>query len=61
VGQVGSRAKGLTTAFKLLAMAEKRWRRIRSPRLVKPMLEGKKFLDGKAIETDTQEERKSAA
>ena len=57
----GSRAKGLTMAFKLLAMAEKRWRRIRSPRLVKPMLEGKKFLDGKAIETDTQEERKSAA
>ena len=27
----GSRAKGLTMAFKLLAMAEKRWRRIRSP------------------------------
>ena len=57
----GSRAKGLTMAFKLLAMAEKRWRRIRSPHLVKPMLEGKKFLDGKAIETDTQEGRKSAA
>ena len=57
----GSRAKGLTMAFKLLAMAEKRWRRIRSPHLVKPMLEGKKFLDGKAIESDTQEGRKSAA
>ena len=57
----GSRAKGLTMAFKLLAMAEKRWRRIRSPRLVKPMLEGKKFLDGRAIEVDTQEGRKSAA
>ena len=57
----GSRAKGLTMAFKLLAMAEKRWRRIRSPRLVKPMLKGKKFLDGRAIETDTQEGRKSAA
>jgi len=57
----GSRAKGLTMAFKLLAMAEKRWRRIRSPHLVKPMLDGKKFLDGKPIDTDTQEGRKSAA
>jgi transposase-like protein len=57
----GSRAKGLTMAFKLLAMAEKRWRRIRSPQLVKLMLEGTKFLDGRPIENDTQEGRKSAA
>jgi len=48
-------------AFKLLAMAEKRWRRIRSPQLVKPLLEGTKFLDGKPIESNTQEGRKSAA
>ena len=48
-------------AFKLLAMAEKRWRRIRSPQLVKSMLEGTKFLDGKPIENDNQEGRKSAA
>ena len=48
-------------AFKFLAMAEKRWRRIRSPQLVKPMLEGTKFLDGKSVEADTQEGRKSAA
>ena len=57
----GSRAKGLTMAFKLLAMAEKRWRRIRSPQLVASLLEGMKFLDGKPIEADTQEGRKSAA
>ena len=57
----GSRAKGLTMAFKLLAMAEKRWRRIRSPQLVKPLLEGTKFLDGKPIESNPQEGRKSAA
>ena len=57
----GSRAKGLTMAFKLLAMAEKRWRRIRSPQLVKEMLEGKKFLDGKPVKTNTQQGRKSAA
>jgi hypothetical protein len=30
-------------------MAEKRWRRIRSPQLVKLMLEGAKFLDGRSI------------
>ncbi len=56
----GSRAKGLTMALKLLAMAEKRWRRIRSPQLVKPLLEGTKFRDGKPIEANTQEGRKSA-
>ena len=57
----GSRAKGLTMAFKLLAMAEKRWRRIRNPQLVKTMLEGTKFVDGKSVENNTQEGRKSAA
>ena len=57
----GSRAKGLTMAFKLLAMAEKRWRRIRSPHLVKPMLEGTKFIDGKPIGNNSQEGRKNAA
>ena len=58
---VGSRAKGLTMAFKLLAMAQKRWRKIRSPHLVMPLLEGTKLVDGKAVEDDTQEGRKSAA
>ena len=57
----GSRAKGLTMAFKLLAMAEKRWRRIRSPQLVKELLQGTKFVDGETIANDTQEGRKSAA
>ena len=57
----GSRAKGLTMAFKLLAMAEKRWRRIRSPHLVKEILEGEKFLDGEPVKTNTQQGRKSAA
>jgi transposase-like protein len=57
----GSRAKGLTMAFKLLAMAEKRWRRIRSPQLVQELLKGTKFVDGESIANDTQEGRKSAA
>ena len=57
----GSRAKGLTMAFKLLAMAEKRWRRIRRPQLVQELLEGRKFVDGEPVTNDTQEGRKSAA
>jgi len=57
----GSRAKGLTMAFKLMAMAEKRWRRIRRPQLVTELLEGRKFVDGEPVTNDTQEGRKSAA
>jgi transposase-like protein len=57
----GSRAKGLTMAFKLLAMAEKRWRRIRSPQLVQKLLDGTKFVDGESIANNTQEGRKTAA
>ena len=56
----GSRAKGLTMAFTLFAMAEKRLRKIRNPYFVKPMLEDTKFLDGKPVENDIQEGRKSA-
>jgi len=45
----------------LLAMAQKRWRKIRSPQLVMPLLEGMKFVYGEPVEDDTQEGRKSAA
>ncbi len=57
----GTRTRGLTMAFQLLAMAEKRWRKIRSPHLVQQLLEGKKFLDGRTVTEDTVKERKSAA
>jgi len=57
----GSRAKGLTMAFKLLAMAEQRWRRIRRPQLVQQVLNGTKFIDGESVASDTGEGRKSAA
>lgn len=57
----GTRTRGLTMAFQLLAMAEKRWRRIRSPHLVQKLLDGTKFLDGRAATGETEEERKSAA
>ena len=57
----GTRTRGLTMAFQLLAMAEKRWRRIRSPHLVQKVLDGTKFLDGRTVTGETEEERKSAA
>jgi len=42
----GSRTKGLMMAFKLLEMAEKRWRRLNAPHLVALVRAGVKFVDG---------------
>ena len=53
----GTRTRGLTMAFQLLAMAEKRWRKIRSPHLVAEVLGGTKFLDGRSSQEQNQEER----
>ena len=57
----GSRARGLAMAHQLLAMAQKRWRRIRSPHLVQQLLAGTKFLDGRTVNHDDGGVRKSAA
>jgi len=57
----GSRAKGLTMAFKLLSMAQLRWRRIRSPQIVENLLGGTRFVDGEPVADQVQEGRKSAA
>ncbi len=45
----GSRAKGLLMAFKLLAMAERRWRRINGLKLI-PLVRAVSFHDGLAVE-----------
>jgi transposase-like protein len=57
----GSRARGLAMAHQLLAMAQKRWRRLRSPHLVQELLNGTKFLDGRTVNHDDEGVRKSAA
>ena len=57
----GTRTRGLTMAFQLLAMAQKRWRRIRSPQLVQKLMDGTKYLDGNAVTEQNDQERKSAA
>ena len=43
----GSRNAGLAMAFKLLAQAQRRWRRVNSPHLVALVAAGVKFPDGK--------------
>lgn len=43
----GSRNAGLAMAFKLITMAERRWRKINSPHLVPLVQTGVKFPDGK--------------
>ncbi len=42
----GSRQKALLMAFKLLAMAERRWRRVNSVELVPLVSAGVTFIDG---------------
>jgi transposase-like protein len=51
----GSRSRALTMAFKLLDMAEKRWRRITAPGLAALVAEGVKFVDGVQQKTGRKE------
>lgn len=46
----GSRIKGLTMAWKLLTMAEQRWRRLNGSHLLPVVREGAKFVDGVRVE-----------
>lgn len=53
----GSRIKGLTMAYKLLTMAEQRWRRLNSSHLLPVVREGAKFVDGVRVERQDYEEK----
>lgn len=58
----GSRNKALLMAFKLLDMAQLRWRRIDAPKLAALVRDGETFIDGVHLERkDRQEIRKDAA
>jgi putative transposase len=57
----GSRTKALLMAFKLLAMAEKRWRRINAPEMAETLADGARFVDGIMNEEDQKKDRKDAA
>ncbi len=54
-GRAGSRQKGPLMAFKLLLMAQERWRRINGAHLIPVLRAGGGFTDG------AQAERRSAA
>ena len=58
----GNRTKALTMAFKLLEMAQLRWRRLDGAHLLPLVRAGVKFLDGVQVERhDEQMDRKEAA
>jgi len=57
----GSRTAGLTMAFKLLTMAQQRWRRLNAPHLVAQVRAGVRFQDGLRIERDTATEAAQTA
>ncbi len=57
----GSRMKGLTMAYELLDMAEKRWRRLAGSELLPLVRVGVRFTDGLMQERDDHEARKEAA
>ena len=57
----GSRTRALTMAFKLLEMAERRWRRITAPELASQLADGARFVDGIQQKDKQQEVRKDAA
>ena len=52
----GSRTAGLTMAFKLLTMAERRWRRLNAPHLVAQVRAGLRFRDGLRVEREATTE-----
>lgn len=58
----GSRNKGLSMAFKLLEMAQKRWRRLNGSELLPLVRGGVEFVNGVRVERETynQEERIAA-
>lgn len=56
----GSRNKGLTMAFKLLEMAQTRWRRLNGAELLPLVREGALFVDGVRVERESNQERIAA-
>jgi len=58
----GSRAKALTMAFKLLMLAQERWRKLNGLHLLPLVRAGISFADGVQIERrDEKDNRKKAA
>ena len=59
----GSRTKGLLMAFKLLEMAQRRWRRLNGAGLLPLVRAGVRFVDGRSEargETETEAQKEAA-
>ena len=57
----GSRTKGLLMAYKLLEMAQQRWRRLNGAHLLPLVRAGVTFIDGVQQERNNEGDRKVAA
>ena len=57
----GSRTKGLLMAYKLLEMAQHRWRRLNGAHLLPLVRAGVTFIDGVRKERSNEGDRKEAA
>jgi len=57
----GSRKRGLMLAYKLLRMAEQRWRRLNGAELLPLVRAGVEFTDGEQVEREDQESTERAA
>lgn len=57
----GSRKRGLMMAYKLLRMAEERWRRLNGHQLLPLVRAGVRFTDGEQIEREDQTDTERAA
>jgi putative transposase len=57
----GNRTKALTMAFKLLEMAQQRWRRLDGSHLLPLVRAGVRFVDGAQIERQNEEEDRKVA
>ena len=56
-----SRTKGLLMAYKLLEMAQQRWRRLNGAHLLPLVRAGVTFIDGVRQERSNEEDREEAA
>lgn len=56
----GSREAGLAMAYKLMRMAEEKWRVVNAPHLVRDVLEGKRFVNGVLSKTKSKTKRVAA-
>jgi hypothetical protein len=57
----GSRAAGLTMAFKLIEAAQDRWRAVNGPHLVALVRAGATFVNGKLVERPDETPQPEAA